>query len=376
MPNLKQPVAGFIASAVIIAISLGFISLFTFPTFAGWVSYYLVCVVPIQLVIGVLWHGTYPAFASKLAQPAKGIVLTLLALVVALIQAAIFFYVVGGRINPPTPILEHFAIVTVVTTFWIMFMFGAWPFTTFSKNPGVVGLSLLIGVWIIAYVLFRALFNYALFKGAPFYVDKLDPKGLFMGPAALSFFISVMLGLFLVLNFDLWPLTKSPAVMEQPVLGIVMTALTIAIGGLASYIAVKILHVDPMVMLAQFSVAFIFGVIVVLIMCQGSLFHTFNQPLKGVLCTVTSAVIGFGLSAFYHAMHPMLSGRLASGPPTYDYQVWLASALLAVTFPFLSFCGFFDMWPFIRPEKRTPSLKVETEKAKIQVPEAELTSVR
>jgi hypothetical protein len=360
MPNLKQPVAGFVASAVMIALSFGFISLFTFPTFAGWVSYYLVCIVPIQVIIGVVWGGKYPATAAELPQPAKGITLTLLALAVALIQAAIFFYTVGGRISPPTPILEHFAIVTVVTTFWIVFMFNAWPFTTVSKNPAVIGFSLLVGIWVIAYGLFRAFFNYAFFKGAPFYVDKLDPKGLFMGPAALSFFLSVMFGLFLMLNFDLWPLSKSPGLMKQPVLGVAMTVVTVAIGAVASYVARGLLHVDPTVMLAQFSVAFVFGVIVVVIMCQGSLFATLKQPIKGILSTIASAVIGFGLSAFYGLVHPFLSGKLASGPPTYDYQVWLASALLAVTFPFLSFCGFFDLWPFIRPHAAPSTPAVPT----------------
>lgn len=363
MPNLKQPVAGFIASAVIIAISLGFISLFTFPTFAGWVSYYLVCVVPIQLVIGVVWGGKYPAFASKLPQPAKGITLSILALIVALIQSAIFFYTVGGRTSPPTPILEHFAIATVVTTFWIVFMFGTWPFKEISKSPGVIGISLLLGVWVIAYALFRTLFNYAIFKGAPFYSEKLDPGGLFVGPAALSFFISVMFGLFLMLCFDLWPLTKFPAIMKQPVLGLVMTALTIAIGALASYIAIGLMHVDPTVMLAQFSVAFIFGVIVVLIMCQGGLFASKKQPVKGILNVIASGFIGFGLSALYHALHPYLSGKLTSGPPAYDYEVWLASALLAVTFPFLSFCGFFEMWPFMRPEKKPAPVEAPAEMA-------------
>jgi hypothetical protein len=138
--------------------------------------------------------------------------------------------------------------------------------------------------------------------------------------------------------------------MKQPVLGVVMTVLTVAIGAVASYVAIRLLHVDPMVMLAQFSVAFIFGAIVVIIMCQGSLFRTVAQPMKGILSTTASAVIGFGLSAFYGVVHPFLSGKLASGPPTYDYEVWLASALLAVTFPFFSFCGFFDLWPFIRPQ--------------------------
>lgn len=355
MLNFKQPVAGFVAAAVIVAISLGFISLFSFPMFAGWVSYYLVCVVPIQVIIGVVWSGKYPGSTAKLPQPGKGVTLTLIALAVGLIQAVIFFYTVGGGISPPTPILQHFAIATVVTTFWIVFMFGAWPFTTFSKNLGVIGFSLLIGVWVIAYALFRVLFNYAFFKGAPFYVDKLDPKGLFMGSVSLSFFLAVMFGLFLMLNFDLWPLTKSPGLMKQPVLGIVMTLLTVAIAAVASFVVIGLMHVDPTVMLARFSVAFIFGVIVVIIMCQGSLFRTISQPTKGILSTATSAVIGYGLSAFYGVVHPFLSGKLASGPPTYDYEVWLASALLGVTFPFFSFCGFFDLWPFVRPETVPPS---------------------
>jgi hypothetical protein len=42
-----------------------------------------------------------------------------------------------------------------------------------------------------------------------------------------------------------------------------------------------------------------------------------------------------------------VTGRLHSGPPSYDFEIWLASALLAVTFPFLIISAvFFDFWPF------------------------------
>jgi hypothetical protein len=34
------------------------------------------------------------------------------------------------------------------------------------------------------------------------------------------------------------------------------------------------------------------------------------------------------------------------GPPTYDFEIWLASALLSVTFPLLIFYAeFFQFWP-------------------------------
>ena len=55
MADLKQPAIGIAATAIVIAISLGFISLFDFPTFSGWVAYFLLCVIPIQIVMVVTW---------------------------------------------------------------------------------------------------------------------------------------------------------------------------------------------------------------------------------------------------------------------------------------------------------------------------------
>ena len=93
-------------------------------------------------------------------------------------------------------------------------------------------------------------------------------------------------------------------------------------------------------------IPFIFGTIIVLNMLQGSLFAKFTQPLKGLLSAVTAAVVGTGLALFYGALAPTLSGTLAPGPPGNDFERWLASALLAVTFPFLIFYAeYFEFWP-------------------------------
>ena len=51
----KQPIAGILATILIIALSLGFISLFSFEWFTGWVSYSLMCAIPISIMIGVIW---------------------------------------------------------------------------------------------------------------------------------------------------------------------------------------------------------------------------------------------------------------------------------------------------------------------------------
>ena len=46
---------------------------------------------------------------------------------------------------------------------------------------------------------------------------------------------------------------------------------------------------------------------------------------------------------------PVVTGKLDAGPPAYQSEIWLASALLAVTFPFLvAYADFFTMWPLQR----------------------------
>ena len=93
-------------------------------------------------------------------------------------------------------------------------------------------------------------------------------------------------------------------------------------------------------------VPFIFGSIVVLNMLQGSLFASQQQPAKGVLNVIAVVVIGQVLSRMYGALAPMVTGPVSPGPPTYDFEIWLASALLSVTFPLLIFYAeFFRFWP-------------------------------
>jgi len=56
--------------------------------------------------------------------------------------------------------------------------------------------------------------------------------------------------------------------------------------------------------------------------------------------------VGTVLALMYGALAPVVTGVLAPGPPGNDFERWLASALLGVTFPFLIFLAeFFKMWP-------------------------------
>ncbi|HEV3330268.1 MAG TPA: hypothetical protein VG096_04760 [Bryobacteraceae bacterium] len=349
---MKQPALGIVASVLVMAIALGFVSLFDLPQFTGWVAFLLICLIPMEIVVGITWGCQNPGFAARRQQPAKGILLVMLTLAVGVIVAAVHHRTVGGQISPPAPMLAMCMIISVLTTFWLAIMWGGWPFTKVIKNPVAAGLTMLVAAYAINYLIFRTFFSYEFMRGAPVYAAQLDPHGMFNAWNALVFYLTVIGVLFLSLNFDLWPFTTSPTVMQQPVLGIVWTAVALVIGGAAFYIGVVAMGMDVVSFMVKVPIPFIFGTIIVVNMMQGSIFGKLAQPLKGVLNTIASAVIGSVLALIYSALAPVVTGAVNAGPPSYDFEIWLASALLAVTFPFLIFYAeFFQFWPLRKAEQ-------------------------
>ena len=70
----------------------------------------------------------------------------------------------------------------------------------------------------MTFVVFRVFFNYDFLQGAPVYLASA-PQGMFMGVMAMVFYVTMLAGMFVVIHFDLWPLTTMPGIMKQPVLG-------------------------------------------------------------------------------------------------------------------------------------------------------------
>ena len=62
---VKQPALGLAASLLVIAVALGFISLFAGSTFMGWVAYCTICFIPMEVVIGITWGTNHPSFAGS-----------------------------------------------------------------------------------------------------------------------------------------------------------------------------------------------------------------------------------------------------------------------------------------------------------------------
>ena len=348
---MTQPLLGILATAIVLALSLAFLALFDFPTFVGWVSFYMLAIVPMQIVVAVVW-GANPPFAARLQQPAKGIVLLLVTAFVAAVMTPVVLLLVGEGVSPPGPIPSQYAVVVVPTTFFMAIAFGGWPITTAMKSPVTAGLVLLVASYALTYVLFRVFFNYEFLADAPVYLQSA-PQGMFNGVTALVFYVTMLAGMFLMLHFDLWPISTSPGLMRQPVLGLVWTVIAAAVGALVMMIATGPLALDPMFILTRITAPFIFGTIIVLNMLQNSLFATLRQPLKGLSNSAAAAVIGATLAQLYGRVDRMLVGvELPSGAPGYDYELWLVNALLSVTFPFLIFhAAYFEFWP-LAPKPR------------------------
>ena len=120
---MTQPALGLLSSTIVMVLALGFISLFDFGTFAGWVAFVMLGLIPMQVVAVVLW-GANPGFASGLNQPVKGVVLVLVTIVATAVLSPVVFMTVGQGVSPPGPIPSHFAVIVVPTTFWLTIMMG------------------------------------------------------------------------------------------------------------------------------------------------------------------------------------------------------------------------------------------------------------
>ncbi|SDB82846.1 hypothetical protein GA0111570_10455 [Raineyella antarctica] len=348
MPALRQPWLGIAASVLIIVLSLVFISPFSAGFFGGWLAFVLMCMIPFAIVVGAFWHGEEPAPLARLRQPVRGIAYLLTAAVIGAIVALLLWSTVGGRVGPPLPMLSMATILSVTVSFFMVIVFGGWPFSLIP-NRLAAGLALLVGVYVVAIGLFVLLANFDFLKGAPIYRADLDPQGPFDAWGVIVVAVTALALMFLVLHFDLWPLTRSAGLMKQPVLGVVWTLGALVLAVPLYQLGIRGLGMTPPAFLVSVPIPFIFGSVVMLNMLQGSAFAKLPQPAKGVASAVVAAVVGSLLALLYRALMPLVTGDMPAGPPTFDAELWLANALLAVTFPFLAFYGdFFQLWPLAR----------------------------
>ncbi|MGA8046065.1 MAG: hypothetical protein WCA30_07335 [Dermatophilaceae bacterium] len=343
---MKQPVLGISATSLVIAVSWFVIFVLGVDLFMGWASYALMGAIPFAILVGAFWKSEQPSALGRLGQPLKGIAYLGLAAAVAAVVSLVHWQLRGGGMNPPVPMAVMTIITSVVTMFFMAVALGGWPFTLI-KNTVLGGVLLLVTAYLVNAAIFQIFFDFGFAEGAPFYQATLDPGGLFNAWDVVVVMVTALAVMFLFICFDVWPITSVAALRAQPVLGAVWTAASFAIGLLVFWVGTSVAGMAAPTFMVAVPIPFLFGAIVVMQMLGGSVFGTVEGPAKGALNATLALVVGLVLAAVYRAMMPLLSGELPAGPDGgFAAELWLANALLAVTFPFLAFFGdFFGLWP-------------------------------
>jgi hypothetical protein len=342
--SIKQPVLGILGLVVAVAISLAIVSLFSADMFGGWVTYFVATCVPVEVVMALVLQTQYPTFLKNMAQPMKGIALVVITLAIAAIISLAVYYTAARMVAPPTPMTLVYLIFAVLITFWFAVVWGVWPVTAITKSQFTIGLSVLLVTYLVGYLLFYLLFDFGFLVGAPVYVEALDPKGAFDANTALSFAVTTVTVVFVLILFDFWPITAVPALRTQPLMGLATTVLIFILTGIVWWIGAVKLGYGPVKFQAYGAIGLLFGCLVPAVMFEGQLFAGLKQPLAGLLRLVVAALCGWLLPQFYLWIQPMVTPDLVVQTPMLEN--WLASALLAMTFPLMVVVAqYFNFWP-------------------------------
>ena len=345
---MKQPLLGVVSLIAVVIISLGIISLFEESTFSTWVAWLFMALVPMQLIMAMVWQTNYPALLTTMPQPLKGLVMTLITMAVGLSLAFVSYHLVGKG-HGITPMMMMYSILVVVVTFWYAALWHCWPATLLSSNPLLIGLSVLVVAYLGGYAIFHLLFDFSFLEGAPVYFADADPGGLFMAWSPLAVGVSTVAVIMVFPLFEGWPVRA----IRNPSLGVLAsTAIAAALGGLLYCVCTMVLGMDQIRYLVLVPISFIFGTFVPLTFFQGGLLKNMEQPLRGILLVLLCTVAAFILQRIYLYMGPIVSGPLVAGPEGhYQQELWLANALLGLTFPVLVILlDYFRFWPLLPNE--------------------------
>ena len=346
---------GLISTAVIVVVSLVTATLLDPGTFAGPVATFVLCYLPVQIVLSGMW-AQHPDRLTGWSLPVRGGALLVAALVLGAVAELVFLATVGGGRGPSTPQIAMFSIVVVVATFWLAIVFEAWPFARIS-NGIIATLALLLTVYTVALVLYYLLFDFS-FLPAPAQTSQ-TPSGAFNAWYVLTFLVTAIGGMFLPPAFGFLGFER----LHQPVRGLAWTALCLAWAAALFGIGVGALRVDPVDFLVWVTVPVLFGGLIPLVVFRDSLFGgQRRRPLRGVCNVLALAVLGVIMVWIYHRVAGFVSPPVSWGPPTYQGQVWIASATLAFTFPLLAtHADFFDHWPLRRTRGTAPAVSSDAE---------------
>ncbi len=335
---------GLSSSALVVAISLVLICPLSTATFMGVVSFVALCCIPVQMVLAGYLQAR-PGVMAGWPRPARGGALLAMTLVLGGAIAVAVQFVVAHGWGTDFPGLPMFCIVAVVMALWLTQVCQGWPFAGIG-HPLPRSVATLLAVYLLAYLVYRVLFDFTGF-GLPAAAElRPAPGGLFEAWHVLTFLVTAISGLFLAPAFRFTALPTQPGAraLTNTVVCLLWAALLYGVG-------VGLLGVDVVDFLVWVPVPTLFGGLIVIKMCAGAFYSArpTNVAGNGLVTLVTAIAAGIALVGLYAALAKLIHSEMPWGGPTYAGQVWVASATLAFTFPLLNIAAdFFDYWPFRR----------------------------
>ena len=333
-------------------------SIFDIKGYLGLFTTFIMCNVPVVAVIGAGWQGQYPS-TGGLSQPGRGFLLTAFVVVIGILCAL-------GLVNfsadgAATPFIHVRAIVTVITTFFLVIAFGMWPFQKLSL-PGK-GFLVLICAYIIGWLI-TMLFNFSMLSypqginpspidPVPFYAEggplapfaNIAPMGPFAWESALTFYFCVFAFLFCFVALQFWPFSKSPGLMKQPVMGIVVIITCLVLGTILYFIGVAALKIAPLRYLL-YLVSFLFGLLMFLFMFQMWPGRAIKSQAGCGFLTIGLAII-VGIIAYYLLLAFCTAHFGTEAMKQYPTDVFAtANLMLGLVFPaWAVYAVAWDFWP-------------------------------
>jgi hypothetical protein len=351
--TITQPWRGIFGLVITLGSAMIITSIFDLQTYLGTFTTFIMSNVPILVLIGAGWQVQYPS-TEGLPQPWRGFLLTAFSVFIG--SLACFLLVDFFANGAATPFIHVQAINTVITTFFLVIAFGMWPFNKMSL-PGK-GFWTLILAYVLAWIITRLFFNFSMLSYAaptgpvPFYAKGgplaafagIAPMGAFAWENALVFYFCALVFFFCFLALGFWPFNKSPGLMKQPTMGIVVTITCLVLGAILYLIGVKALNIEPLRYLL-YNVCYLFGLLMFVFMFQMWPGRNLKSPVGcGFLNIVLSIIVAI---IAYYALGAWCVSHFGADAMKYPFDIFAkANLMLGLTFPaWAAYAALWDFWP-------------------------------
>jgi hypothetical protein len=159
----------------------------------------------------------------------------------------------------------------------------------------------------------------------------------------IAYMLWIMVPMWILVHTGMWPISKFPRLMKQPIMGIVFTLICCVIGYVALKVGIDAMSIEPLKFLV-IGISYIFGLLMLLTVFQTWPGSTMKQPLGGLV----NAIVGIPLGIIgYYGILAFCNWHFGVKAMVYPNNMFaIGGVMLGITFPvWVLYTGFWDFWP-------------------------------